>query len=297
MNLEVIKNPSMSIWTREIYDILENRSTIDIQKLGNVGVYVEQHFNDTIQSKKDESIDIFFYAFEETIDRIISSEILLTPFQLLAISQIINNFRNKKYYRDMSKMEYVNKLSVILSRVIENNERKILEYEKSFYEYSRYLLYFIKDKSKQLPSESILTELVMNNILKTYGVFEDDITNLFYYLLVKLEYKDILYLKQTVSCKIELAELYIAEQDYNNQLLNDLLINFALNNDQIFFSLLDKFNCELNKNLPTAILYKRTLEIKELNPDGDQLRRLLGLGSNSTVTVETTIGNINSLSL
>lgn len=297
MNLQIINNPSWQNWRREIYNILETKSSIDIQKLGNAGVYIEVHFNDTEPRKKEESVKTFFYAFDELLERIITNEILLTPYGLLSVSQIINNFRDNKYYQDTSKMEYVNKLSIILSIVIDKNERRLLEYEKSFYEYGRFLLYFIEDKSKQLPSNSVLTELLIDNILRTYGVFEDYITNLFYYILVKLEYNEILQLKQTDTCKQDLSELYISEQNYNNQLLNDILIDLALKNEQIFFSLLNKFNCEINQNLPTTIIYRDSLENKELNPDADQLKRLFDLSSNYSELAENALETINSLSL
>lgn len=274
MNRELLKIPTVSNWRIEVNRITSGERDFDISRLGNYGTYIENYFDRTPKDIRENSIESFFYVFEEYIKKATQSQTIIQK-EIIFIFQVTNKFRDSNYLN--SEIERVNYLTDLILKILDQKEKQLINnYEKTFYEYCRFLYSFSVNHDKKLfPENSIIVKKIIQALTSTIGIFNDSITNLAYYILLFFGYSN-LSITKVDSINLDLIQYYLAHRNYNNQLLNNTVIDYAIDNKNKFEKILKQSRCKINSSMFNTIHCenKGKIYVKDLNPSIEQIKKL-----------------------
>jgi len=273
-NTNLIKDPSVKLWHNEMAAMINGEKNIDLNKLGGAGAYVKKIFSNTSDAVLRDSVKFFFYVINEQLEQLLKSTFVETD-ALTIIIDIVNSFKRKDTYQhweerlisagieDTASVKYFIEVTALIYKFLKQaNDSNLRDHQSIIYNY----LLYVKKRQVFLTEDHSISEITRTQvsfILKNSVDYNNRIAALATFLLYTID-KDTEVLSQSSSIKEKIVEYCIASKNITNELLNKVILDFALLNKTAFSKMLELFNC--NFSLDGFNIVYADLSLKNLEP-------------------------------
>jgi len=291
----LIKEPDVDKWSNLVKDILDGKQDIDINKLGGAGPFIKNIFLHTEPEMLSKSIKDFLSVFESLLEKYNNKTFETTAHEILFSLSVVNTFGKKDKIKDYEKHLfsaglkkistplYFNRITALVSSFVEDSEpNNLIDNQAVLYEY----LLYLKRSYVNVLNDDYLDHpqlLSIKKILKAAVGINEKHASLANFLLYSLDKNETAPpANSTVTESI--IQYCIASKNITNQLLNNLILDFARFNNSTFNAILDAFNCSLSSDGFTIVYADQSY--KDLEPGKEEWEYLNELYNLNTTPVE-----------